>query len=287
MPSVLKATFRDEALIKHETTRKRPTPTLLSFMEDVLIQLCIICPCVFLAGCIDAIAGGGGLISLPAYLFAGLPPHIALGTNKMSSSLGTALATFRFARSGFIAWRIAAIAIVGALAGGSLGASLALLIPESLFMIIMVVILPIVAFYVLRPKSLEAERTPFSTAKTSALCVIIAFFVGIYDGLYGPGTGTFLILLLTGVAHLSLTHANGVTKAINLSTNISALTVFILNGQVLFLIGITAGAFSIAGNYLGTKIFTSYGAKFVRPVMVVVLVIFFLKLVFDLVGSWA
>lgn len=254
-------------------------------MDPLFIQLCIICPCVFLAGCVDAIAGGGGLISLPAYLFAGLPPHMALGTNKMSSSLGTALATFRFARSGYIAWRIAAIAIIGALAGGSLGASLALLIPESLFMIIMLIILPIVGFYVLRPKSLEAKRAPFTDTKTAILCVIIAFFIGIYDGLYGPGTGTFLILLLTSVAHLSLTHANGVTKAINLATNISALTVFILNGQVLFLVGITAGIFSIAGNYVGTKIFSSYGAKFVRPVMVGVLIIFFVKLVYDLIAG--
>ena len=252
-------------------------------MDQLLIQLCIICPCVFFAGCVDTIAGGGGLISLPAYLFAGLPPHMALGTNKMSSSLGTALATFRFARSGFILWPIAAIAILGALAGGSLGASLALLIPENLFMIIMVIILPIVAFYVLRPKSLETERAPFSKTKTTILCVIIAFFVGIYDGLYGPGTGTFLILLLTGCAHLSLTHANGVTKTINLATNISALTVFILNGQVIFLVGIIAGAFSITGNYLGTKLFTSYGAKFVRPVMIGVLIIFFAKLLFDLI----
>lgn len=252
-------------------------------MESLLFQLCIICPCVFLAGCVDAIAGGGGLISLPAYLLTGLPPHMALGTNKMSSSLGTALATFRFARSGFIAWRIAAIAIIGALAGGSLGATLALLIPESLFMVIMTVILPVVAFYVLRPKSLETEHVPFAKVKTTILCTVIAFFMGIYDGLYGPGTGTFLILLLTGVAHLSLTHANGVTKAINLATNISALTVFIINGQVLFLLGLIAGVFSIAGNYVGTKIFTTYGAKYVRPVMICVLVIFFVKLVFDLI----
>lgn len=240
---------------------------------------------MFLAGCVDAIAGGGGLISLPAYLLTGLPPHMALGTNKMSSSLGTALATFRFARSGFIAWRIALVAILGALAGGSLGAYLALLIPESLFMVVMVVVLPIVAFYVLRPKSLETERPAYARVKTTVLSVVIAFFIGIYDGLYGPGTGTFLILLLTSVAHMSLTHANGVTKAINLATNISALTVFLINGQVIFVLGLTAGLFSIAGNYVGTKIFTSYGAKYVRPVMVGVLILFFIKLVFDLIAG--
>ena len=113
----------------------------------------------------------------------------------------------------------------------------------------------------------------------------IAFVIGIYDGFYGPGTGTFLLLLLTGVAHMGLKEANGITKAINLTTNLTALAVYLMNGKVIFLLGLTAGLFSIAGNYLGAKCFDKGGAKFVKPLMLVVLVIFFVKTLSEIMAG--
>ena len=107
--------------------------------------------------------------------------------------------------------------------------------------------------------------------------------LGVYDGFYGPGTGTFLLLLLTGVAHLSLNQAAGLTKAINLATNVAALTVFLRSGVSLLSLGLVAGCFGIAGNYLGSKLFVDKGAKWTKPLIITVLAIFFCKVCYELV----
>ena len=107
--------------------------------------------------------------------------------------------------------------------------------------------------------------------------------LGVYDGFYGPGTGTFLLLLLTGVAHLPLNQAAGLTKAINLATNVAALTVFLRSGGSDLSLGLVAGCFGIAGNYLGSRLFVNKGAKWTKPLIVTVLVIFFCKVCYELV----
>ena len=116
------------------------------------------------------------------------------------------------------------------------------------------------------------------------LSSVIAFALGMYDGFYGPGTGTFLILLLTRFAHMDLHRANGITKVINLSSNIASLIVYLLNGQVLMLLGLCAGAFSILGNYLGSRCFTKKGADIARPIILLVLVVFFARTVLEMLG---
>ncbi len=242
----------------------------------------IVYPMVFLAGLVDSIAGGGGLISLPGFMFAGLPVHNAIATNKLCSSMGTTMATWKYARNGFIQLRQVIPCVVTAMLGSSCGARLALQVSDEYFRIIMMLALPVIAFYVLRSKHFDETKQPFPEGKTMVFSACIALVIGVYDGFYGPGTGTFLILLLTGVAHLPLTRANGTTKAINLSTNYAALAVFLLNGKAMILLGLTAGLFNMAGNYIGAAYFTKTGAKSVRPVMLVVLVLFFIKLVFRL-----
>lgn len=121
-------------------------------MDCTILQFIIVCPMVFLAGFVDAIAGGGGLISLPAYLIAGVPTHMALGTNKMSSMMGTAIATGRFAKNGYIQFKKVVWFIVAALIGSSIGSNLTLLVSDKILQYMMIVILPIVAFYVMRNK---------------------------------------------------------------------------------------------------------------------------------------
>lgn len=243
----------------------------------------LVCPLVFLAGLVDAIAGGGGLISLPAYLISGLPVHNAIATNKMSSCLGTSIATARYAHDGFINWKLAPLCVIMAFIGSRAGSTLALMVDDGVFKIIMLVILPATAVFATRGKALTGEKEPYPMGKTLVLSMFIAAVIGVYDGFYGPGTGTFLILFLTAVAHMKLSDANGVTKVINLTTNIAALTVFIANGKVIYLLGIPAGLFSIAGNYVGTRFFEKGGAKAVKPVMVGVLAVFFVKTVYELV----
>ena len=248
------------------------------------MEFLIVCPLVFLAGFVDAIAGGGGLISLPAYLIAGLPVHTAIGTNKLSSGMGTAVATWRFWQKGYIPVKEALAGILLALAGSWTGAKIALMIDDSVFRIIMLFVLPLTVIYVMCNKSMgeHVKQESLSARRTILLVAVVAFVVGVYDGFYGPGTGTFLMILLTSAAKLSLQKAAGVTKAINLTTNITALVVYFVNGKVILLLGLAAGCFSILGNYVGAQCFSKSGAKLVRPIMIFVLVIFFVKTILEL-----
>ncbi len=239
----------------------------------------IICPMLFLAGLVDAIGGGGGLISLPAYLLAGLPVHQAIATNKLSSTCGTALTTVRFIRQGLVNWKIAVPTIVFAMAGSSLGANLSMGVPESVMEAVLFVVLPVVAFIVLNPKIFHdnAGTEVRLNKKLWITAIGSAFLVGIYDGFYGPGTGTFLIIALTVFARLDIRTANAQTKVINLTTNITSLTIFLLNGQAVILLGLAAAACNMAGNYVGAGLALTKGSRITRPVILLVLVLLFLK----------
>ena len=200
--------------------------------------------------------------------------------------MGTTVSTVKYARSGFIDWHLAVFCSAAALLGAGAGANIALLISDSIFRVLMLIILPLTALYVLRHKNLfSADNSKkLSFARSAALSSAIAFAIGMYDGFYGPGTGTFLILLLTRFAHMDLQHANGITKVINLSSNIASLAVYLYNAQVLFPLGLCAGAFGILGNYLGSRSFTKRGASIARPVILLVLAVFFAKTVLELLG---
>lgn len=251
-------------------------------MQLDALTLIIVCPLVFLAGFIDSIAGGGGLVSLPAYMIAGLPAHNAIATNKLSSSMGTTVSTIRLTRAGQIPWKDAWIYVLFAIGGSTLGAHLALMVPERSFKIVMLVVIPLTAFYLLFYKPTAKEKEPLPHKQTLLRAALLAFFIGMYDGFYGPGTGTFLILLLTSLAHYKLGEANGITKAVNLSSNMTALVVYILNGRVLWILGLAAGLCNMLGNFLGITLFQKKGGKIVLPIMLTVLSIFFVRLLYEL-----
>lgn len=240
----------------------------------------IVCPLVFLAGFVDAIGGGGGLISLPAYILAGVPVHQAIATNKLSSTCGTALTTIQFIRRGLVNWRLAIPAILSAIVGSSLGAHLSMATEDGVMEKILFFVLPVVAFVVLNPKLFHDNREGewglgiriWITALVSALVV------GIYDGFYGPGTGTFLIIAFTVLARMDLRTANAQAKVINLTTNITSLSIFLLNGQVVFLLGIAAAVCNMAGNYLGARLALNKGSRVTKPVILLVLALLFLKI---------
>ncbi|MBQ3428950.1 MAG: TSUP family transporter [Mogibacterium sp.] len=248
-----------------------------------IITFLIVCPLTFLGGFVDAVAGGGGLISLPAYMIAGLPVHNAIATNKLSSGMGTTVATYRLASLGYIPWRKAALCIVMAIIGSSTGAKLALMVDADLFKKLMLVIIPATAIYVMRNKNMDEPKEPLADRKTVIRASLVALLIGVYDGFYGPGTGTFLILLLSGFAHISLKESNGIAKSINLTTNLSSLAVYLMNGKVIILLGLAGGLFGIVGNYIGVTFFKNKGAKAVRPLMIIVLVIFFIKILTEII----
>lgn len=245
-------------------------------MDITLKSFLIVCPLVFLAGLVDSIAGGGGLISLPAFMISGIPPHFAIGTNKFANSIGTAVSTLRYCKNKFVDWFIAIPSILLALTGSAIGANLILLVKEDIIKYLLVLILPVVAFFVLKNKTVN-ERTLTRGKKAYIIAYVAAFVIGAYDGFYGPGTGTFLILVYTGILHMDMRMASGNTKVVNLASNIAALTTFLLNNKIVFTLGIAAAICSIAGNYIGAGLVIKNGQKVIRPIIIFVLSLLFLK----------
>ncbi len=243
----------------------------------------IVCPLVFLAGFIDAIGGGGGLISLPSYIFAGLPMHAAVATNKLSAATGTLISTTRLCRHAKIDYKLIIPAVFLAITGAAAGSELSMLVKEKILKQMLLIILPVVAFFVLRKNVFSSEQpAPCSRKRTILVSWLAAVLVGMYDGFYGPGTGTFYIIVFMALAHLSSMDAAVNTKILNLTSNITSLIVFLWNGQCYILLGLCASLFSIAGNYLGAGMVLKNGSKAIRPVILLVLALLFVKVLTEL-----
>ena len=252
-------------------------------MELHMTTFLIVCPLVFLAGFVDAIGGGGGLISLPAYYLAGVPIHHAIATNKLSSATGTLISTIRIGKSVKIRWKLIALAVVMALIGSYLGTRLSILTDEKILRQVLLIVLPVVAFFVLRKNSLISEKTERLEPKKEQLIVwTSALIIGTYDGFYGPGTGTFLLIMFMGLAHLTSMESAAYTKILNLSSNVCSMVTFLLGGHILLLLGLTASVFSIAGHYAGAGMVLKNGTKVIRPIILVVLALLFIKIIFNL-----
>lgn len=231
----------------------------------------LVCPLVFLAGFIDSIAGGGGLISLPAYYLAGLPPALAAGTNKMGAVMGTAVATGRYAADRRIPWKYGLFALAGSLPGSYLGARLLTLLPADAVKIGVLAALPVIAVFVLARKDSLTPRARVPEKLSAAACAAIGLVVGIYDGLVGPGTGTFLQLMFVTLIGLEALSASGAARLVNLGSNLGALVSLLAQGKVLFALALPAALFGMAGNYLGSTMAIRRGARFIRALLIAVL----------------
>lgn len=240
----------------------------------------IVCPLVFMSGFVDAIGGGGGLISLPAYVLAGLPMYAAIGTNKLSSSIGTLVSTVRYCRHTRIDWKLIVPAVGLSLAGSACGSNLTLFVDEKVLEHLLVILLPIAAFFVFRKQTFMPDREHgVSLRKKRLITWAGAFFVGAYDGFYGPGTGTFMLIVLIGLAKMQAMEAATTTKLVNLTSNVTALLTFLLNGKVVLLLGLVSAVFSMAGHYLGSSLVLKNGEKIVRPIILCVLALLFIRIV--------
>lgn len=250
-------------------------------MQSYNIMLLIICPLVFCAGFVDAVAGGGGLISLPAYIFAGVPVHIAYGTNKFANCIGTSVASAKFFKSGHIKIKPAIISAIGALIGSWLGAELVILLDEKYLKYCLIIILPVVAMFLLFNRNFgsdELERI-LPNKRLYSLAFIIGLIIGAYDGFFGPGTGTFLVLAFTTICGFNMITASGNAKIVNLASNFAALIVYLLNGKVALAIGIPAAICAVAGNYLGAHLAIKNGSKFIKPIILLVIGLLFIKVI--------
>lgn len=233
----------------------------------------------FAAAFIDAIAGGGGLISLPAYLIAGFPPHMALGTNKFSSSWGSLFATAKFAKDRKIDFSLIKFMIPMSFIGAVLGVKSVLLIDQSFLGPVVMVLILFVGIYTIFSKSLgKVNQYSGATRKSATAGMLLAFALGFYDGFFGPGTGTFIIFGLMYIFRFDFVHANGNAKALNLTSNIASLITFAMSAKINYAIGIPVALAMIAGGQLGARAAVKNGYKLIKPVFVVMSFGVFIKL---------
>ena len=247
-------------------------------MESITTELLFFLMVVAaIAGLVDAIAGGGGLLTLPALLWAGLPPVQALATNKLQGSFGTLSASIHFIRKGDILqnnlWPLVAATFLGAASGALM---VQYLPNELLRQIIPILLLLFSLYFLFSPRISDedaAQRLPLGWFAL-ALC----FPIGFYDGFFGPGTGSFFVLAVVALLGYNLTRATGVTKILNLTSNLAALLFFALGGHVLWELGLLLGLAQAGGAWLGAHLAVRHGAAVIRPLLVIISIAVSLKL---------
>ncbi len=237
----------------------------------------------FLAAFIDAVVGGGGLISIPTLLAVGLPPSVALGTNKLASVFGSMTSAIRFIRSGKVDLKLVGRLFVPVFILAMLGASLATFLPAQLLKPIVIVILTLVLFYTIFKKDwCDVRRVQSFTVKKAILITILLSLIGFYDGFLGGGTGSFMmfILLMFGFDFLG---AAGNAKVLNFASNLGALILFMILGEVNYLYGLIMAASMIAGSYVGAMFAIKQGVGYVKVLFIVVTALLILKNAYDYV----
>ena len=235
---------------------------------ELFWQLVFLCPTLFVAGIIDGISGGGGMIALPAYMIAGLPVTIAYGCNKLQSCLGTCASLGRYAKGGFFDLKAAGPAALMAAGGSWLATQLMLILDDGTKKM---VIVDAMAFVIgltilsgcIKIDAFDRKRIDFSV-KNLIICMCIGFCMGIYDGLFGPGGGTIAILLFALILKLDLRVGGGNGKLIVVVANLASVIAYMMRGKVLYAIALPCAAFNIAGSYLGASVAAKKGAGFVK-----------------------
>ncbi|WP_193336823.1 TSUP family transporter [Devosia beringensis] len=230
-----------------------------------------------LAGFVDAIAGGGGMIALPALLAAGLPPVAALATNKLQGSIGTAMAAVTFWRRGYVSLQALLPAILLTFAGSFAGALVVKQLDTSLLNIAVPIALIGIALYFLFAPNLsdvdKVARLPFAR-----FVPLLGFAIGFYDGIFGPGTGSFFTIGFVLLFGLGLTRASGNTKVLNLVSNLAALAIFIPSGDVVWPAAMAMAVGQLLGGYIGARTGIRFGARLIRPLVVVISIALALRL---------
>ncbi len=230
-----------------------------------------------LGGFIDSIAGGGGLITVPALLWAGLPPQLALGTNKAQSSFGTAISVGRYAQAGLVDWKEVRLAAVLSFLGSMAGAwTLTLISNEALKRIMPWMLLAVVVHVVASPRL--GSQTGKARMDVVLFSWIFGLMLGFYDGFFGPGTGAFWILAVVALLGQELTRANAFTKVVNLGSNLGSLVVFAALGHVAPWVALAMVGGQLIGARLGSGLVLKHGAGLIRGVFLAVVLALVLKL---------
>ncbi|WP_196259489.1 TSUP family transporter [Pelagibacterium limicola] len=229
------------------------------------------------AGFVDAVAGGGGLIALPALLSVGLSPVAALATNKAQSVVGTFTAAFTFWRGGFVALKTMIPGIAFTFVGSYIGALVVKAIDTSaLSVAVPVAVIAVALYFSFSPSIKDVDST--ARLKFAIFVPVVGFIIGFYDGLFGPGTGSFFMLCFVALFGLSATKASAHTKVLNVTSNLAALALFIPAGDVLWPAAIAMAIGQLIGGYFGALTGIRFGAKVIRPLVIAVSVILAIRL---------
>lgn len=234
-----------------------------------LTTLALLVVAAFVAGFVDSIAGGGGLITLPALLIAGIPPVEAVATNKLQSTFGTAMASWRYWKAGLVKpSEMGGLIVATAIGAACGGYALRLVDPGFLQRFIPVLLIAIALYFAFGPKANEQDSKARLTPVAFAVGVCAP--IGFYDGMFGPGTGSFFAVGFVSLAGLGLLKATANTKILNLVSNGASLLVFMASGKVIYAIGLAMAVGQTLGAVAGTNAAITHGARLIRPLIVVV-----------------
>ncbi|ADY13094.1 TSUP family transporter [Sphaerochaeta globosa] len=243
--------------------------------------LFLLCPIIAFGSFVDAIAGGGGLITLTAYVAVGLPPQTALGNNKFASASGTLVASIQYLRRSQVSLSIGLVATLFSFIGSAMGSALATRYADTYLNYLLVFLVPALAlFMIFKPDFGQAQQK--SRLFLYSLASITGLVIGCYDGFFGPGTGMFLTVIFTSVLGMDLLKACGTARIVNLASNVAALAMFLYHGVIDFSIAIPCAVSAVIGGYLGSRLALKVGANVVKPVMLFVLLLLLVKVAVSL-----
>lgn len=244
----------------------------------------IVCVVYLLAGIVDGVSGGGGLISIPALLVLQIPAHLASGTNICGAAIGSVTASARFTREKKVYWPFAIIAGPTAGVGAALGAKLNLFVPERYLQVVMTALLPFIAIIILGKRDFGKENhvNELSLVRQRILAAVIGLVVGTYNGFYGAGAGSFYLLAFAAFGKLDMVNASGTAKICGLFATFFAAVTYALSGQVIWTMVLVSTVFNVAGNYFGAGIAIKKGSAMIRPVLIGVLVLLFIRLLYTI-----
>lgn len=249
-------------------------------MINNLIFLCTTC---FFAAFVDSISGGGGIISLPAFLLAGIPPHLALGTNKFTSCCSTFSSSMKFVQSGKVNFNILKYLLPFSFIGAILGVTAVLSIRSGYLNVIVLILLLFVGLYSLFSKSVGMEdRFQGISKKNMSLGILLALSLGFYDGFLGAGVGAFLIFGLVNIYKFNFVRAAGNCKIINFVGNIASVIMFAIRGEINYKIGIPVAVCMMVGASVGTKVALRKGSKLIKPIFVTMALAVAAKLLYSI-----
>lgn len=242
----------------------------MEFLENITSTWIIIFILTgFIAGYIDSIAGGGGMIQVPVLLYSGIPPVFVLATNKMASLFGTLMATIKYYLSNKISLKVVSIAILPCLLASYIGSELVMYIPDNIIQWAILVSIPIALIFLLKKSDeFKAEKTELSKKNV----VLATAPIGFYDGLLGPGTGTYMTISMKKFLHLDYIISTASTKPLNLATNLGSAIAFVMAGKVLWMIAIPMALSNMLGSYVGSHYAIKGGEGFIKKVLIFVLV---------------